>query len=823
MAHETTTPKPKRRIRSTMTKIDRSGAPAEEEEDDSSYDDESMSSSSSSVSYESGEGSSFSDGEESFTSSSASANGSDEEASYSSSSQHSRNSSDYSDDDNSSSSVHDDKIDNDGASKTINSPSSLIATTDSSNTASPSPASVVATNRTFQRGVLPISISSNGHAGVTGISNNVLTHRRGKKSLESDISQTHPTQCRHENEKMQTDNDSDRDNHQRRRKRSSNRHRKHSKHQKQQQQHGIIKCCINYICCQTKKRSTQILIAAFYLWLMAQFYYFFYYDLTKYLAVNTKELYDEFFGPTDGDNDRYSGTSGYITNDYFHDYSNKYTKKMTPEEMVRLRKQRVKEAREALGSAAMEEDEDDDGFDKEGYLEDSGGRRKNKDRSRRNRKQKSRDEEGFTTKERLKEGCSPLKWHSYHFPNCNEIHEIDLRAVVRDPRDSFIRQTTSAAASDDSNANASTSFPWGFVSNGLWRDVFSCDPRGEVTSSVESPISPMPPVVLKIMKREHNYDQRNFQRHRRDALVMERLSSSHHLVPIYGYCANTVLTQAISHTLDDVIYARENERKMKWNPRNGYQTKPPLESWMGKDENGELLATRETELGRINLALGVFRGLMDLHEGDGATDMEWLPVVHADLQAKQYLVDSDTGKVYLNDFNRCRFIGKKDSQIPDASNVTLATNADTNDATHIQSCPIYIPTAPGYSRSPEEYNGAPLTEKVDIYSAGNILYGIITGNKPFNGERGKHIKEDIQSGKPPKVDAAIRDADGTVDAELSRLLDRVYEADPEKRASAKEVVVALEQLLEIVLAKIEDGGEESIESINEEQNMETTN
>ena len=49
--------------------------------------------------------------------------------------------------------------------------------------------------------------------------------------------------------------------------------------------------------------------------------------------------------------------------------------------------------------------------------------------------------------------------------------------------------------------------------------------------------------VLKVMKSEHQFDNRNFERHRRDALVMERLSSSHHLVSIYGYCANSVLTQ----------------------------------------------------------------------------------------------------------------------------------------------------------------------------------------------------------------------------------------------------------------------------------------
>jgi hypothetical protein len=69
---------------------------------------------------------------------------------------------------------------------------------------------------------------------------------------------------------------------------------------------------------------------------------------------------------------------------------------------------------------------------------------------------------------------------------------------------------------------------------------------------------------------------------------------------------------------------------------------------MGKDEHGVPLATRETELGRTRLTLGVFRGLAVLHEGDGVSgdNTEWLPIVHAELQAKQYLVDSLRGKIY---------------------------------------------------------------------------------------------------------------------------------------------------------------------------------
>ena len=782
----------------------------------------------------------------------SSASSSDDESPYSSSSysssQHSHSSrDDFSDDSHGGDGSSDGSSTGSDRKKDAKAISPLIATSASSarfvEPAALTSTTSTTTNRTFHSGVLPISISTattGGHRGETAINSNILTHRRGRENKALGLKPT--PQCRrddHVNETLLDDDDDSHDGRTRNnqhhryrhdsihrhhsRKRSSKRqHRKRNKRQ-QQQWRSVIQCCIEYACCccyscrccLSQKRSTQILIASFILWLTAQFYYFFYYDLKNYFVANTKGLYDNYFsGPSLPTNARSNGGGDgrYIHDEYFYDYSNKHyfrdnlaENRKSPRDMARLRQ----EAEERLGSAAITED---DNFDVEGYLKDSGGKRKNENNHRVNnnnsnyRRKKSKDPGGSSQKEQLKPGCSPLEWHSYHFPNCNEVHEIDLRAVVRHPRS--ITTTTSEEGTDNaSSSSASSSFPWGFVSNGLWRDVFSCDPRGEVTGrsrrSIESGISPMPPAVLKIMKREHPYDQRNFQRHRRDALVMERLSSSHHLVPIYGYCANTVLTQAISHTLDDVIYARESEMKKKWNPRIGYESKPPLETWMGKDENGELLATRETEIGRIRLALGVFRGLVDLHEGEGNTDMEWLPVLHADLQAKQYLVDADTGKIYLNDFNRCRFMAKKDSQNASAaaattSNSTLAA-IDANDTTPIQSCPVYIPTSPGYSRSPEEYNNAPLTEKIDIYSAGNILYGIITGKKPWNDERGRHVREGIQIGKQPEIDSAIRDAEGTIDAELVKLLDRVYEVDPVKRASAKEVVVALEQLLERVL------------------------
>jgi serine/threonine protein kinase len=513
-------------------------------------------------------------------------------------------------------------------------------------------------------------------------------------------------------------------------------------------------------------KSTKLLYLSFIFWSAIQFYIIFNHtSLYKSIidGVQFVELIVETRGLSGREKKAWIRDRDRRSNDRF----SRFDLGNSPTRMEQLRQ----EAKIVLGSAA----EDDL------YYRQSG-----KPNTKRKRRSKSySDEEGSTRTERLRDGCAPLEWHSYHFPNCNEIHEIDLRGIVRKRKFGVdIRREL-----DDN------SLPWGFVGNGLWRDVFSCDPHQEVDSNN------MPPAVLKMMKSEHPFDQRNFQRHRRDALVMELLSSSQHLVPIYGYCANTVMTQAISHTLDDVIYAREKESVKTWTPDEGYKMKLKLESWMGKDENGDLLATRETEIGRIRLALGVFRGLMDLHEGVGYKNkdgkaVEWLPIIHADLQAKQYLVDATTGQVYLNDFNRCRFVTKKDNNVNSSS--------DISNASVLESCPVYIPTSPGASRSPEEYDSAPLSEKIDVYSAGNILYGIITGERPWNNERGKHIKSSIQKGDRPKVDMAIRNAVGTVDAELTRILDKVYEGDPMKRANAKEIVNELEIMLDAQLQDNKD-------------------
>jgi len=323
-------------------------------------------------------------------------------------------------------------------------------------------------------------------------------------------------------------------------------------------------------------------------------------------------------------------------------------------------------------------------------------------------------------------GCEPTEWQTLSFPTCNEIHALDLREELGLRRSHAPLQNTNATKTNN------------YVGSGLWRTVWKVRGHGDLT------------LVLKMMKGEHDVDSRNMDRHRRDALSMERLTSSPNIVSIYGHCGNTVLTEHLPHGLDTLIY---NDGDTKQNDTD---------------------ATRHTPLGRLRLALHVARGVAAIHDLPGG------PIIHADIQAKQFLVDPQ-GVVKLNDFNRCRFM-----------------NNNTKTKTP---CPVTIPSAPGSSRSPEEYRSDELTEKIDVFSTAHVLYAILTGVRPWDDLWGSQIKKLVKAGdKPPILDKKYLKL-GSSDAALANLIDLAYEFDPQDRVSASKLVAELQILIATEEAK----------------------
>ena len=101
-------------------------------------------------------------------------------------------------------------------------------------------------------------------------------------------------------------------------------------------------------------------------------------------------------------------------------------------------------------------------------------------------------------------------WQLEMFPTCNSIHEIDM---------------LQASASSHSMTGGKLVF----LTSGFWRDVWVLHNSTWQDDKV----------VLKTIRYMHNVTQRNFDRNRRDALVMERLTKSPWVLDVYGFCANT--------------------------------------------------------------------------------------------------------------------------------------------------------------------------------------------------------------------------------------------------------------------------------------------
>jgi serine/threonine protein kinase len=392
-----------------------------------------------------------------------------------------------------------------------------------------------------------------------------------------------------------------------------------------------------------------------------------------------------------------------------------------PDDILKLREYRRQEATNALGDAAVDSL-------KNRLKTSAGGGRKKKGRA-----------------EDLPQGCEPAEWQKLSFPNCNEIHEIDLRQAIR-------KRLSDNLALSNKQEEISEADTFGYVGSGLWRNVWKVDPRGEVVNTAAHEGESVAPSVLKMMKAQHECDERNLDRHRRDALVMERLTAAPGVVSMYGFCGNTVLTEFVGHGLDEIIYKDKR-----------FETTVDKVLHAQKVDDS-LYPTRETKIGRLRLAFQVAHGLAALHNIPGG------PIVHADIQAKQFLIDPVLG-VRLNDFNRCRFVTRTSE-------------------TH-EPCPFKIPSAPGSNRSPEEYENVELSEKLDIYSVAHVLYGILTGEKVWAMEANKQVKNRVKGGQIPPIDSKYR----TSDPELVSLVERAYVYDPKKRISATELETELEALL----------------------------
>mmetsp|Transcript_5483 Transcript_5483/g.11939 ORF Transcript_5483/g.11939 Transcript_5483/m.11939 type:complete len:556 (+) Transcript_5483:40-1707(+) len=335
--------------------------------------------------------------------------------------------------------------------------------------------------------------------------------------------------------------------------------------------------------------------------------------------------------------------------------------------------------------------------------------------SSRERKEQERllESDDFSYRDPLYEGdCVPMqKWQETSFPNCNLFHELDFLEKSRTQQ-------------------------FEFYAKGGYNHIFWLE---EVDKKDD------PELVMKILKYGTEYSDRNFDRVRRDGLILERLTHSPYVLDVYGFCGFDVLTPYA----DGGTFSHE------------------INSWA----KGRLKLSPKT---RLKYAVEIASGLADVHD----IDREGLSsVAHGDLKGGQYLFLD--GVIKLGDFNRGRFL-RRNSTAPNTA------------------CPYTIGKNDAAFRSPEEYEYLPQTSAIDVWALGSIMYEILTGKDVWYNTDTKKAQRYIRKGKLPTIDDKYLESQDPVDVALREAIGMCYVFDPHKRAKAADVASYLrKKLLEL--------------------------
>ncbi|MFA6957162.1 MAG: protein kinase [Thermoanaerobaculia bacterium] len=140
-------------------------------------------------------------------------------------------------------------------------------------------------------------------------------------------------------------------------------------------------------------------------------------------------------------------------------------------------------------------------------------------------------------------------------------------------------------------------------------------------------------------------------------------------------------------------------------------------------------------------------------------------ITHRDLKPANVMVSND-GRVKVLDFGLAR------SAEPERA---PGSREDEQTELRLTRCGTIVGTIP--YMSPEQIEGKPLDPRSDLFSLGIMLYEMVTGRRPFNGDSSPALMASIMREQPrPAVELRA-----DVPVELSRLIDRCLGKQPHER------------------------------------------
>ena len=334
------------------------------------------------------------------------------------------------------------------------------------------------------------------------------------------------------------------------------------------------------------------------------------------------------------------------------------------------------------------------------------------------------------------------------------LHEYDDQCrPMADWQSTFYPTCNEFHAHDASDALVERDL-WLLSKKGYWRYAWEMV-EGRGTKWTDKSWNKYPhdsSIVLRTFKLEHDYEEGYFENNRVDAIAMERLTKSPYVINMYGFCGMSVVTEFAGQQISRVV-----------------DKKKPLE--------------------KLELAKMIAQGVADVHGIDG--DDNQVSLVHNDLNFANIVIGKNHSRPIINDFNVAVLMMKRN---------------DTNRA-----CPFTSHYPNPQWRAPEEQvdesgkTSKLLTEKIDIYALGNVMYRFAVGASPWKKKDGRSLtpEEKLEiaqlkrvNGTLPYVPEEVRYSVDPATKSLLKIMRECYRHQPKLRPTAREVVDMLDKAIE---------------------------
>jgi serine/threonine protein kinase len=320
---------------------------------------------------------------------------------------------------------------------------------------------------------------------------------------------------------------------------------------------------------------------------------------------------------------------------------------------------------------------------------------------------------------------------------CNVFHELDVAKAFGSIPSESNNNPAKTAGHQENHIE--------LLGQGSWRSVWkltttgSMDGRSNSNSNSNTSESALdddddddPGLVLKLLHTHHNYDDHSFSIHQTDAVVMEALAESNYVVDSFGFCGQSVITEASVNSgrsliktksltwIDRLCIARDLARGLA----DLHALMPHL--WEERISNNRVLAARGD----------------DHDHDDPFHSLHPLVFSHHDVNPAN-LISAGDGTIKWNDFN----LGLFNRRYPAPRRQQQHEEEIISNATE---CPVPVRYEQLLWRSPEECDNRTGTlfldiestgkntaaQAADVYSLGNILFYVLARHQPWS-----HLEE----------------------------------------------------------------------------------